>query len=264
MPPENVYSAMEKESGLSRFGEIITPEEVIQRALLLGTNSVSFTYNEPTVWYEFVYDTFVLSKENGLKTVLVTNGYMTKEALETLAPYTDAYRVDFKSFSNDFYKSICEAKLDPILESAKTAKEFGLHVEIVTLIIPGENDTDEEAEKAAEWILQNLGKETPVHLNAFSPHHLMENTPPTPNSTLDQIRQIYVNAGLEFVYVGNTISEYQNTFCPDCGALLINRIYTFGESADLEKETDANGKTIYYCSKCSRLIPILCPDDVDF
>lgn len=264
MPPENIYGAMLTGSGLSRFGEIITPEEVIQRALLLGTNSISFTYNEPTVWYEFIYDTAVLAKENDLRVVLVTNGYMTKEAIETLAPYIDAYRVDLKSFSNDFYKSVCAATLDPVLESASTAKELGLHVEIVTLIIPGENDADEEAEKAAGWILQNIGKETPVHINAFLPHHLMENVLPTPDSMLDQVHSIYVEAGLEFVYIGNTLSEYQNTFCPDCGAFLINRVYTFGESVDLKNETDSNGQIIYYCSKCLRKIPIESSEDIFF
>ncbi|MDR0768180.1 MAG: radical SAM protein, partial [Methanosarcinales archaeon] len=132
MPNESVYTAMSAGLGLSRFGEIITPKEVVQRALFLEIESVSFTYNEPTVWFEFVYDTAAAAKESGLYVILVTNGYMTAEALEMLAPHIDAYRVDLKSFSDRFYSEICSAHLNPVLESISKAKELGLHIEIVT------------------------------------------------------------------------------------------------------------------------------------
>lgn len=259
MPDESVYNAMFSENGLSRFGEIVSPDEVIQRALLLETNSISFTYNEPVVWFEFVYDTAVSAKENGLYVILVTNSYMTPEALETLAPYIDAYRVDIKSFSDDFYSRVCGAKLEPVLESAVSAKNLGIHVEVVTLLIPGQNDSVEEAKKASEWIVSNLGKETPVHLNAFRPHYKMENIKQTPGSTLEQTRAVYLNAGLEYVYIGNTISDFQNTYCPACNALLVSRLYSFGESVHL-KRTDGG----FYCSECGKKIPIFCPSDVCF
>ncbi|WNY28415.1 hypothetical protein MmiEs2_06000 [Methanimicrococcus stummii] len=259
MPGESVYNAMSTESGLSRFGEVVTPDEVVQRALLLDTKSVSFTYNEPAVWFEFIYDTAAAAKENGLYVILVTNGYMTPEALETIAPYVDAYRVDLKSFSDDFYSDICAAHLKPVLNSILKAKELGLHIEIVTLVIPGQNDTVEEAESASSWIVQNIGAETPVHLNAFFPHHQMENVMKTSDSVLEKLRTVYMNAGLDYVYIGNTISEYQNTFCPQCQALLVSRVYTFGESIDLEKDDDG-----FLCAVCGCRIPIICPGDIDF
>ncbi len=260
MPGESVYNAIFSETGLSRFGEVVTPDEVVQRALLLETKSVSFTYNEPAVWVEFVYDTAVSAKENGLSVILVTNGYMTPEALEILAPYIDAYRVDLKSFSDSFYSNICSAHLNPVLESILKAQELGVYIEIVMLIIPGQNDRVEEAEKAAAWIVQNLGAETPVHLNAFRPHHKMEDVKPTSSALLEQLRSVYMNAGLDYVYIGNTISDFQNTYCPECGSLLINRIYSFGESTS---ELERSGGE-FKCVWCGRIIPVVCPDDVDF
>ncbi|MBZ3934970.1 AmmeMemoRadiSam system radical SAM enzyme [Methanimicrococcus blatticola] len=260
MPDESVYKAMFSDLGLSRFGEVVTPDEVIQRALLLDTKSISFTYNEPAVWFEFVYDTAVLAKENGLSVILVTNGYMTPEALEKLAPYVDAYRVDLKSFTENFYSEICSAHLNPVLESILKAKELGLYIEIVTLIIPGQNDGIEEAESAASWIIQNLGAETPVHLNAFLPHHQMEDIKSTSSAILERLRSIYMNVGLNYVYIGNTISDFQNTYCPECRSLLINRIYSFGEStADLDRIGDE-----FRCGRCGRIISLICPNDIDF
>lgn len=260
MPGDSVYKAMLSDTGLSRFGEVVTPDEVIQRALLLDTKSVSFTYNEPTVWFEFVYDTAVSAKENGLSVILVTNGYMTPEALETLAPYIDAYRVDLKSFSDSFYSQICSAHLEPVLESILKAKELGLYIEIVTLIIPNQNDGAAEAEKAAAWIVQNLGAETPVHLNAFRPHHKMEDAGTTSGVLLERLRSIYMSAGLAYVYIGNTISDFHNTYCPECGTLLINRVYSFGESTPELNRTGGEFK----CVRCGRIIPIVCSEDVDF
>lgn len=260
MPGESVYKAMFSDTGLSRFGEVVTPEEVVQRALFLGTKSVSFTYNEPAVWFEFVYDTAVSAKENGLSVILVTNGYLAPEALETLAPYIDAYRVDLKSFSEFFYAGICSAHLNPVLGSILKAKELGLYIEIVTLIIPGQNDGVEDAETAAAWIVQNLGAGTPVHLNAFRPHHKMEDVRPTPGALLEKLRSIYMNAGLEYVYIGNTLSDFQNTSCPGCQSLLINRVYSFGESTEGLERSGGEFK----CVRCGQIIPLICPDDVDF
>lgn len=259
MPNETVYRAVASETGLSRFGELITPEEVIQRALLLDTKSVSFTYNEPTVWFEFVYDTAVIAKKQGISVTLVTNGYMTPEALEMLAPFLDAYRIDLKSFSDEFYRRVCSAKLSPVLASVKKAKDLGLWIEIITLIIPGENDDSEEAKAAAQWICEAIGNETPVHLNAFHPSHQMENICTTPTGTLERLREIYLKAGLQYVYIGNTLSDFSDTSCPDCGSLLISRSYTFGTA---EEALTKNG-TDYFCS-CGRKIPLICPADVDF
>ncbi|MDY0266912.1 MAG: AmmeMemoRadiSam system radical SAM enzyme [Methanimicrococcus sp.] len=259
MPSSPVYESLYRNKNQNRFGEIITPEEVVTRALLLETKSVSLTYNEPAVWFEFVYDLAVLAQKSELSVVLVTNGYLTPEALEMLAPHIDGYCVDLKSFSDSFYSDICSAKLDPVLESVLKAKELNLHIEIVTLIIPGMNDDVSEAKAAAEWISSRLGKEVPIHLNAFLPHYKMEQTPRTPDSTLNKIRAVYQSAGLDYVYIGNTISEYKNTYCPNCQALLINRVYSFGESVHLEKSENE-----FVCSNCRQKVPLFCPPDIHF
>ncbi|MCL2863502.1 MAG: AmmeMemoRadiSam system radical SAM enzyme [Methanimicrococcus sp.] len=253
-PGDNIYAAMEKGSGLNRFGEIVTPEEVVNRALLLDSKSISFTYNEPTVWYEFVYDTAVLAKERGLYVILVTNGYMTPEALDFLAPYIDVYRVDLKSFSNDFYENVALARLDPVTASAAQAKKAGLFVETVTLLIPGKNDGTAESEALASFISHNLGNETPVHLTAFRPHFKMNDSPPAAAALLESRRSLFTAAGLLYVYVGNVESDFQNTWCPNCGCLLISRRYHFGENDGLERRGND-----FVCVDCGEKIPIFYP-----
>lgn len=258
-PEDTVYSAMDKGLALSRFSETVTPEEVIQRALLLDSKSISFTYNEPTVWYEFVYDTAVLAKQNGLYVILVTNGYMTPEALDFLAPHIDAYRVDFKSISNDFYNRIASAEVAPVFASAARAKKAGLHVETVTLLIPGENDSLAESEELASRIFQTLGAETPVHLTAFHPHFKMTALPPASAAMVEDRRLLFVSAGLRYVYPGNVESDFQNTRCPACNSLLISRRFFFGESVNLTRKENR-----FVCSNCGELIPLFSPFDDSF
>jgi pyruvate formate lyase activating enzyme len=242
-----------------QYGEFVTPQEVIERALFLESKIISFTYNEPTVWYEFVYETSVLAKENGLLVVWVTNGSITPEALENAAPYIDAYSVDIKSFSNGFYQKVASAELDPVLASVLAAKKLGIHVETVTLLIPNHNDSIDELEKLAKWIASNLGSETPVHLTAFKPHFKMKNEMETPVSSLERARAIFLTAGLEYVYIGNVMSDYQNTYCPNCHTLLASRRLLFGEAVHLKRE----GGT-YACSYCGHKIPFICSEDEDF
>lgn len=257
-PEDNIYSAMDKKLGLNRFGETVTPEEVVQRALMLDSKSISFTYNEPTVWYEFVYDTAVLAKEHGLYVIFVTNGYMTPEALDFLAPYIDAYRVDIKSFSNNFYERIASACLEPVLASAAHAQKTGIFVETVTLLIPNENSGLAESEALASWIFQNLGNETPVHLTAFHPHFKMSNSPPSTAAMLEERRNLFTAAGLRYVYLGNVESDFQNTRCPNCGNLLISRRFYLGENTGLE------GRGLEFaCSNCGEKIPVFYPFDDD-
>ncbi|MCL2549835.1 MAG: AmmeMemoRadiSam system radical SAM enzyme [Methanimicrococcus sp.] len=258
-PADSIYSAMGKGGGPTRFGEIVTPEEVVRRARLLDSKSISFTYNEPTVWYEFVYDTAVLAKKCGIYVIVVTNGYMTPEAFDFLAPYIDVYRVDLKSFSNDFYEKVASARLEPVLASAAKAKNAGLFVETVTLFIPGENDSPAESEALASWIFQNLGNETPVHLTAFRPHFKMDHLPPATAEMLEQRRRLFTAAGLKYVYLGNVESDFQNTWCPNCGRLLISRRFYFGENAGLER----NGHE-FVCSGCGEKIPVFYPLDSGF
>ena len=254
-PADSVYLSLQTGDCL-QYGEFVTPEEVVKRALFLESKIISFTYNEPTVWYEFVYETSVLAKENGLCVVWVTNGSITPEALKTAAPYIDAYCVDIKSFSNDFYNTISSAELEPVLTSVLTAKNLGIHVETVTLLIPNQNDSVHELEKLAEWIFSHLGSETPVHLTAFKPHFKMKDVSETPVSLLERARAVFLTAGLEYVYIGNAVSEYQNTYCPDCHALLAYRRLLFGEAVNLKRKNDD-----YFCSYCNRKIPFICSED---
>jgi pyruvate formate lyase activating enzyme len=202
----------------------ITPEESVTRAVDYGCASISWTYNEPTIWYEFTYDSARLAHEAGLKTVYVTNGYITEEALQYISPYLDAFRVDIKAFRDEFYKKICRAHLQPVLDSAIKARELGMHVEVVNLIIPGQNDDKKETKMLIEWVLDNLGPMTPIHFTRFHPMYRMMNAAPTPVDTLESAWHTAKEAGLEYPYIGNVLGHpHENTFCPKCNELLINR-----------------------------------------
>ncbi|MFH0903865.1 MAG: AmmeMemoRadiSam system radical SAM enzyme [Methanobacteriota archaeon] len=227
----------------------ITPEEAIRRAVASGSKSISWTYNEPAIWHEYTYDSAVLAKKAGLKTIYVTNGYITPEALRRMAPYLDAYRVDIKSFSDEFYRKVCGARLAPVLESTKLAKELGMHVETITLVIPGRNDSKEELTQIARWVKENLGEDTPMHFTRFHPMHKMDHVAPTPLSTLEMAHGIAKKEGMRFVYLGNVGGhKYENTFCPRCDALLIDRAgFRVGEVRVKD------GK----CARCGEGIPIV-------
>ncbi|MCL7413302.1 MAG: AmmeMemoRadiSam system radical SAM enzyme [ANME-2 cluster archaeon] len=202
----------------------ITPEESVVRAVDSGCASMSWTYNEPTIWHEFTYDSAKLAHEAGLKTVYVTNGYITEEALRDISPHLDAFRVDIKAFTDEFYRKVCGAHLQPVLDSSVVARELGMHIEVVNLIIPGQNDEPAETRALIKWIRDNLGIQTPVHFTRFYPMYKMEDASPTPVATLENAWQMAKDAGLEYPYVGNVAGHtYENTFCPECGALLIDR-----------------------------------------
>ncbi len=227
----------------------VTPDEAIKRALASGCKSISWTYNEPAIWHEYTYDSAVLAKKAGLKTIYVTNGYITHEALRRMAPYLDAYRVDIKSFSEDFYRNICGARLAPVLDSTKLAKEFGMHVETVTLLIPGRNDSKEEITELTRWVHDNLGENTPMHFTRFYPMYKMEDALPTPVSTLEMAYDIAKREGMRFVYTGNVPGHrYENTYCPECNTMLIDRS-GFHVSAIRIKD----GK----CPQCGEAVPVV-------
>lgn len=202
----------------------ISPEDAVNNALVSGSKSIAWTYNEPTIWHEYTYDTAKLAKEAGLKTVYVTNGYITPEALEHISPYLDAFRVDIKAFTDEFYKKVCSAKLKPVLEATKVAKKLGLHVEIINLVISTLNDSSEEIEAMCEWIRDSVGIDTPVHFTRFHPDYRMVQIPATPITTLEHAYDIATKAGIKYVYLGNVFEhEYENTYCPACRKLLISR-----------------------------------------
>lgn len=205
------------------IGEKISPEEIVGAAKSQGCGSIAYTYSEPVVFMEYAYDTAKIAVEQGLKNIFVTNGYATEEAIKEIAPYLHAANIDLKSFSDEFYKKNCGARLEPVLESIRLHKKLGIWIEVTTLIIPGLNDSAEELVKIAEFI-KEVGEETPWHVSRFYPAYMLIDFPPTPVETLIKASEIGFDAGLRYVYLGNVPGEGGNTRCHKCGELLIERI----------------------------------------
>jgi len=206
------------------MGEYFPPETVVREAEKRNCKSIAYTYTEPTIYFEFALDAARLAHEAGIKNVFVTNGYMTPEALEMVAPYLDAANVDLKAFTDDFYKKQCGAKLEPVKETLRGMKAKNVFVEITTLIIPGLNDDREELKALAGFIVDELGPETPWHISRFHPTYKLTDAPPTPVATLTLARDIGIEAGLRYVYTGNVPGEKgESTFCYSCQAPLIER-----------------------------------------
>jgi len=205
------------------IGEFLPPEEIVSYAKRNKCKSISYTYTEPTIFFEYAYETAKIAHQQGIKNNFVTNGFISKEAIKLISPYLDAANVDLKSFGDDFYKKFCGARLQPVLDSLKLMKELGIWVEVTTLIIPTLNDSAEELKSIAEFIL-GLGQETPWHISRFYPHYKMADLPPTPVETLHKAREIGKKVGLNYVYSGNVPGdEGENTFCPHCGKKVISR-----------------------------------------
>ncbi len=200
-----------------------SPNEVVDEAVLSGARSISYTYVEPTIFYEFAYDCSALARKKTLKNVFVSNGYMTPEVARELAIVIDAINIDIKAFTEKFYHKVCKARLAPVLDTVKLMHELGVWVEVTTLIIPGHNDSPEELRDIARFI-HSVDPAIPWHVTAFYPHYQMIEVPPTPASTLRMARDIGLAQGLKFVYEGNIPGEGgENTFCPSCGAKVISR-----------------------------------------
>ena len=202
----------------------LPPDRIAAVAKEHSCKSIAYTYSEPVVYYEYTLDCSIRAKEEGLKNVLVTAGYLNADPWKELCREVDAANIDLKALSDSFYRDICGATLQPVLNSLVAAKSLGVWVEVTNLVIPTLNDSDESIESLCRWVMQNLGKETPLHFSRFFPQHRMENLPPTPASTLEKARQIAKAEGLHHVYVGNMVSEEgESTFCPSCGKLLVQR-----------------------------------------
>ncbi len=207
------------------MGQDMSPVEVVTAAAKAGCKSIAYTYTEPTVYFEFAYDTARLAKESGIRNVFVTNGYMTAEAFEMVAPFLDAANVDLKAFTNDFYKTYCGARLQPVKETLVRMKRAGVMVEVTTLIIPGLNDEPGLLEDLAHFIAAELGRETPWHISRFHPTYRLTDRGVTPEETLVTARRIGVAAGLHHVYIGNVPgSNGESTMCPGCGQVVVERI----------------------------------------
>ncbi len=206
------------------MGDTVTPQEVVAAAKKSGCRSISYTYTEPTVFFELAYDTAKIAHEHQIRNVFVTNGYMTAEALEMIEPYLDAANVDLKAFSDRYYKELCGARLKHVQETLKRMKSCGILVEVTTLIVPGLNDDKAELQDLAGFIAQDLGTETPWHISRFHPTYKLSDRPPTPVKTLTVAREIGLDAGLKYVYTGNVPgNSAENTYCYNCGEIVIER-----------------------------------------
>ncbi len=205
-------------------GRHVPPEDIVEDALATGCRSISYTYTEPTVFFEYTRDIAVLARQAGLANNYVTNGYMTAEMLETFFPYLDAANVDLKAFRDEFYRQQCGARLQPVLDSLRLMKQQGIWVEVTTLVIPGLNDDPGELRDLAGFIAQELGVETPWHVSRFHPMYKMLDRGSTPVQTLERAWAIGKEAGLRYVYVGNVLgAPEEHTYCWNCGKRIIAR-----------------------------------------
>jgi pyruvate formate lyase activating enzyme len=208
------------------IGEDMMPEDVVNEALNEDCEGIAYTYTEPTIFYEYVLDTAKLARKKGLKNIMVTNGYINQEPLKELYKYIDAANVDLKGFTEKFYKEITSSSLAPVLEAIKTISKIKTcHLEITNLIIPTLNDDMKKIKEMCVWIKDNVGTDIPLHFSRFFPFYKLEHLPPTPPETLKKARDIALETGLKFVYVGNILlKDSENTYCPKCKKLLIERI----------------------------------------
>jgi pyruvate formate lyase activating enzyme len=227
--------------GLEMPGKPTAPAAIVERAIRTGSITISYTYTEPTIYFEYACDTARLAHERGLKNVFVTNGFMTDKTLEAIAPYLQAANVDLKSFRDDFYRKLCGARLGPVLESLRKMKNLGIWVEVTTLLIPGLNDGEQELQDIASFIF-SLGRETPWHISRFHPRYKMSRHGATPVSAIHRAVETGRACGLKYVYSGNVPGdEGENTVCFHCGQLLIGRTGFHVEQMNL------NGSA---CSRC--------------
>ena len=225
-----------------------SPENVISIANKYSTPAIAFTYNDPTIFGEYVIDISKLAREEGIKSVMVTAGYIDKDARKDVYQYIDAANVDLKAFTERFYHKNTFSHLNDVLDTLIWLKsETDVWTEITTLLIPGENDSDDEIKKECEWIVKNIGENVPLHFTAFHPDFKMRDKYPTPHSTLLHAKKIAENIGINYCYVGNVHdNKNQSTYCPNCKSLLIERNW------HTVRKINFTGNS---CNKCGKKIP---------
>jgi pyruvate formate lyase activating enzyme len=225
----------------------VEPAQVVALAIHYGCPSIAFTYNEPTIWAEYVIDICKIAHARGLNTVMVSNGYITQEVFHEVYDHIDAANIDLKAFTENFYGKITLTHLEPVLETLeRLKKETNVWFEITNLMIPTLNDDESETRKLAEWILAHLGPDVPLHFTAFHPDFKLQDKPRTPPETLHRARKIAREVGLHYVYEGNIFSDGGNTYCPNCNAVLIERSWH-----DVRRNRLKDGA----CPKCAHPIP---------
>jgi len=220
-------------------GTEMEPENIVSEALRCKTKSISYTYTEPTVFFEYAYETSRKAAEKGLRNIFVTNGYMTDRAIKEISPFLDAANIDLKFFSENMYQKMCGASLNPVLETIVNMKNSGIWVEVTTLVIPGVNDSEEELQSIAKF-LSSLDANIPWHVSAFHPDHKMLDVPHTSPEKLSWAKEIGEKEGLKYVYTGNLPGSV-NTSCPECGTVLVKR---YGNDAEVSDKVFLNGKCL--------------------
>ncbi|MCD6281760.1 MAG: AmmeMemoRadiSam system radical SAM enzyme [Deltaproteobacteria bacterium] len=228
-------------------GDELPPAEVVGQAKANGCASIAYTYTEPTVFMEYVIDTARLSAREGMLNLLVTNGYISTDIIrQDLKGLIDGANIDLKSFSDRFYRRLCAGRLQHVLDSIRAYHESGIWLEITTLVIPGENDSMEELKDIAGFI-RSVSSDIPWHVSRYFPRYLYDKAPPTPLATIEMAREIGLSEGLKFVYTGNIASSGgEDTYCPECGSLLISRTGFFVKENNIK-----NGR----CNRCNNVIP---------
>ena len=205
-------------------GNELQPSKIVSLAQEHQCQSISYTYTEPTIYFEYAYEIAQLAKGKGIANVFVTNGYTTSEPLKTIHPYLDAANIDLKSFSDEFYRTLCGARLQPVLDTITLYHQLGIWIEVTTLLIPSYNDSEEELRTIARFI-KDLDASIPWHISAFHPTYRLTDQNRTPVATLKKAREIGLSEGLRYVYEGNAPGEgSENTFCYNCNTLLIQRM----------------------------------------
>ena len=227
------------------------PAEIVEAAQRTSCRSVAYTYTEPTIFFEYAYDTAQLAHEEGLTNIYVTNGFMTGQMLKKMAPQLDAANVDLKAFRDETYREYVGARLQPVLDSLKKMKELGIWLEVTTLVIPDFNDDSDELRDAARFIVEELGPGTPWHISRFRPAYKMRHKRPTPLSTLRRAQEIGEEEGLHYIYVGN-IPDETNTVCHECGRVLIRRAAEFSAGYRIVGNNIAEGAAEFsaVCPDC--------------
>lgn len=224
----------------------VSPQEIVRQAKATGCKTIAFTYTEPTIFYEYMLEIAKLAKQEGLPCVMHSAGFINEEPLREIAKYLTAANIDLKGFSQKFYTEFCEGNLETVLATLKTLKQEGVWVEITNLLIPGANDRAEDIEKLCDWVIENLGKDTPIHFSRFFPRYKLTNLSPTPLASLTRAEKIAREKGMNFVYVGNIPTSHgENTYCPHCGKALIKRLgYTVLENKMQSNQCPYCGATV--------------------
>jgi len=222
------------------------PDSVVGMSVTRGAPIVAFTYNEPTVFTEYMTDIAKLARKKKLRSVLISCGFMTSEPLAEMCEVLDAIKIDLKGYSEDFYRNVCSAELQPVLRSIKQIAKSGIHLEIVNLVVPTLNDSEPMLRALSEWIMGELGPDVPVHFTRFHPDYQLLNLPATPIATLERARDLALKQGIHYAFVGNVPGHPGNhTYCPSCGKIVIKRNSFFVEEMNVK-----NG----HCLFCGRAI----------